>query len=204
MAVQSELSDFDRLPHDRQLEILAEVSRAALPAYPLPSGCSVDLINLSENATYKVEAPDGTRWALRIHRDGYHSDAAIASEIAWLVDLRAQNVVTTPVPVPGHDGELIQKVGHGALPRPRNVVLYEWESGSEPGVGEDLRKPFEVLGEVTAHMHRHVRAWQRPEWFERFTWDFETSLGDTPHWAAGATAWAWTRPRSSCSAKRSI
>ncbi|MCB1471564.1 MAG: phosphotransferase [Rhodobiaceae bacterium] len=182
MAGQNDSFDFDALPHERQLEILADISVAALDSFPLPSGCSVDLINLSENATYKVEAPDGTRWALRIHRDGYHSDVAIASEIAWLVDLRRKNVVTTPVPVPGHDGEVIQKVPHAALPRPRNVVVYEWESGSEPGVNEDLRKPFEVLGEVTARMHQHVRSWQRPTWFERLTWNFETSLGDTPHW----------------------
>ena len=46
----------------------------------------------------------------------------------------------------------------------------------------DLRAPFEVLGEITAQMHIHVRDWQRPADFERLTWDFETSLGATPHW----------------------
>jgi len=175
-------SDFDHLPHDEQLRLLAEVSQAALTSYALPAGCSVGLINLSENATYKVEAPSGQRWALRVHRDGYHSDDAIRSELAWLMDLRAKGVVTTPVPVPGLDGELLQKVPHPAMPRPRNVVLSNWETGSEPGVNEDLRKPFEILGEVTARMHRHVRQWKRPDWFERLTWDFDTSLGDRPHW----------------------
>jgi len=175
-------TDFDALPHDEQLRLLAEVSRAALTSYALPAGCSVDLINLSENATYKVESPSGQRWALRVHRDGYHSDDAIRSELAWLTDLRARGVVTTPVPVPGLDGALIQKVPNPALPRPRNVVLSDWETGSEPGVNEDLRAPFEILGEVTARMHRHVRQWKRPDWFERLTWDFDTSLGDRPHW----------------------
>jgi len=178
-------SDFDSLSHERQLQALAELSRAALGRYDLPAGCSTELINLSENATYKVEAPGGGgRWALRIHRDGYHSDAAIASELAWLTDLRVQSVVTTPVPVPGRDNELIQKVPHPAMARPRNVVLSEWENGVEPGVNEDLRKPFEILGEVTARMHRHVSTWQRPAGFERLTWDFETSLGDRPHWGS--------------------
>ncbi|HEX5932329.1 MAG TPA: phosphotransferase, partial [Methyloceanibacter sp.] len=41
---------------------------------------------------------------------------------------------------------------------------------------------FETLGEITARMHAHVRNWQRPPWFERHTWDFETSLGSRPHW----------------------
>jgi Ser/Thr protein kinase RdoA (MazF antagonist) len=69
------------------------------------------------------------------------------------------------------------------MSQPRNIVLFDWETGSEPGIGEDLLAPFEVLGEVTARMHLHARQWQRPAWFTRHTWDFETSLGDDkPHW----------------------
>lgn len=183
--VATSSSEFDSLPYEQQLVALAELSRAAICLYDLPAGCGTELINLSENATYKVADPaSGRRWALRVHRDGYHSDAAIASELSWLVNLRAHNVVTTPVPVPGLDGEWIQKVPRPAMPRPRNVVLFEWESGIEPGVNEDLRNPFEILGEVTARMHRHVSTWRRPAGFERLTWDFETSLGARPHWGS--------------------
>jgi Ser/Thr protein kinase RdoA (MazF antagonist) len=179
--------DFDAMSHERQLACLAELSRAAVARYDLPPAVSTELINLSENATYKVEdLKSGRRWALRVHRAGYHSDAAIASELAWLVDLRTSNVVTTPVPVAGLDGELIQKVGHPAMRAPRNVVLFDWERGVEPGVDEDLSGPFEILGEVTARMHRHVRDWSKPAYFERHTWDFETSLGERPHWGRWA------------------
>jgi Ser/Thr protein kinase RdoA (MazF antagonist) len=31
-------------------------------------------------------------------------------------------------------------------------------------------------------MHEHVRTWQRPPWFTRFTWDEETMLGERPRW----------------------
>lgn len=177
------MTDFDSLSHDAQLAILLEVAGAATHQYPLPLGLSVKMINLSENATYEVRAADGTRWALRIHRDGYHAKAAIASELAWLMDLRDTGVVVTPRPVKGKDGEIIQMVGHARLPRPRHVVLTEWETGSEPGIGENLSQPFEVLGEVTARMHLHARTWKRPAWFTRLTWDFDTSLGEAkPHW----------------------
>jgi Ser/Thr protein kinase RdoA (MazF antagonist) len=156
------------------LQILAE---AALKHYSVPPNSTVKLINLSENATYKVEAVDGQRWALRVHREGYHSKTAIASELAWLMDLRNTGVVTTPRPVKGLDGELIQVVGS------RNVVLFDWETGAEPAIDQALEKPFEILGEVTARMHLHARSWQRPEGFQRFIWDFETSLGEhKPHW----------------------
>jgi Ser/Thr protein kinase RdoA (MazF antagonist) len=165
------------------LDGLLELARAATRNYDLPDGVTVTMINLSENATYKVEAQDGRQWALRVHRDGYHSRTAIASELAWLTDLRRSGVVTTPVPVKGKDGEPIQIVAHPRLPKPRHVVLSGWESGSEPGIGENLARPFEVLGEVTARMHLHAQQWQRPLWFARHTWDFETSLGEEkPHW----------------------
>ncbi len=177
------MTDFDTLSHAQQLPVLLELAEAATKLYALPDEVSVVLINLSENATYKVASTDGRRWALRVHRDGYHSKAAIASELAWLMDLRASGVVTTPAPVKGRDGEIIQQHSHKRMLRPRNIVLFDWETGTEPGIGEDLSQPFEVLGEVTARMHLHARSWKRPPWFARLTWDFETSLGDdNPHW----------------------
>jgi Ser/Thr protein kinase RdoA (MazF antagonist) len=159
------------------LEALQLVAERALQKYILPSGVSVNMINLSENATYKLEAGDGRKWALRVHREGYHTKAAIASELAWLMDLRSSGIVATPRPVKGINGEIIQEVSG------RYVVLSDWESGVEPGIGQDLTQPFEILGEVTARMHGHARTWQRPVFFTRFTWDFDTSLGEAkPHW----------------------
>ncbi len=174
---------FDALPHAQQLPILLELAHIATTHYNLPSPLNVELINLSENATYKIEAIDGRRWALRIHRDGYHSRAAIGSELSWLIDLRETKVVTTPKPVPGKDGEIIQLAFHNSMSNPRHVVLFEWEQGVEPGIHNNLIEPFKALGEVTARMHAHARQWQRPHGFTRFTWDFETSLGSAaPHW----------------------
>jgi Ser/Thr protein kinase RdoA (MazF antagonist) len=96
--------------------------------------------------------------------------------------LRKEGVVTTPVPVPGQDGALIQEGTHPAMPRPRNVVLFEWESGVEPSEKDHLIEKFEVLGEITARMHLHSQRWRRPGNFERHIWDFDTSLGERPHW----------------------
>ena len=176
-------SAFENLHHVERLNILLELARQATRHYDLPEGLEVGLINLSENATYRVQAPDGRRWALRIHRAGYHSREAIASELAWLIDLRKQKVVVTPAPIPGRNGELIQSLRHPRMAEARNVVLSNWETGAEPNITENLTGPFEVLGEVTARMHLHSRQWQRPAWFTRLTWNFETALGESkPHW----------------------
>lgn len=177
------MSETRELTHQDLLDGLLGLARQAVGRYPIFAHADVRLINLSENATYSVDDPaSGRRWALRVHREGYHSPAAIASELAWQLALKADGAATTPTPVPGLDGELIQIVAHPALPRPRNVVLYEWESGREPAANDAAG--FEMLGETAARMHAHVRQWKRPAWFERFTWDFETTLGSRPHWGA--------------------
>jgi Ser/Thr protein kinase RdoA (MazF antagonist) len=171
------------LTYEQQLPLLLELAEKAICRYDLPEGVSVTLINFSENATYRVEAPDGRRWALRVHRHGYHSKIAIASELAWLMELRRCGIVTTPVPVKGFDGEIIHEASHKHLPGSRHVVLFDWESGAEPIMGVGLSQSITQLGEVTARMHLQSRGWQRPPWFKRLTWDFETSLGDDkPHW----------------------
>ena len=175
------MNAFDDLPHEEKLKRLERVAVRALANYQLPAGAQVTMINLSENATYRVDA-GGQKWALRVHREGYHSRNAIASELAWAMALRRDGAVKTPVPVRGKDGELIQKVGAEGID-PRHVVLFEWENGVEPSEA-DLLGPFEVLGEVTARMHAHARKWKRPPNFERLTWDFEGALGDEGHWGS--------------------
>jgi len=178
------MSEFDELSHEQQLTGLQHLAEASLARFALPAGASARLINLSENATYRIDLPQSPQcWALRVHREGYHTKKAIASELAWARALRQSKAAITPVVVPGLDGEDIQTVSHASLPTPRHVVLFEWESGIEPSEEEhDLRAPFEVLGETAARMHAHVKSWELPQDFERLTWDFDTFLGATPHW----------------------
>lgn len=169
--------------HEQQMAVLDGLALGALSHYDLPDGSTASLLNLSENATYGIAAPDGRRWALRLHREGYHPRQAIASELAWAADLRRNGVATTPNPVSGIDGQLIQSVSHPRLTKPRNAVLFDWETGTEPGIGDDLSGAFEALGEIAARMHVHARQWRRPTWFARHSWTFDTALGpERPHW----------------------
>jgi Ser/Thr protein kinase RdoA (MazF antagonist) len=184
----------DQLAYDQQLMRSQTVAETAMGLYDLPSGSTAVLVNLSENATYRVDDPSTSRrWALRIHRDGYHSKDAITSELAWLMALRDDGGVITPRPVKGANGELVQIVSHPALARPRHIVLFDWETGVEPA--ENDVAVFEILGETTARMHAHARAWRRPPWFERHTWDFETSLGSKPHWGSWRNGVGVTREK---------
>jgi Ser/Thr protein kinase RdoA (MazF antagonist) len=190
------MAALDQLPHEEQVKRLQMIADMAIGRYDLPAASTATMINLSENATYRVEdSLSGRRWALRVHREGYHSKNAIASELAWLMALRRDSAVITPRPITGRDGDLIQVVSHPALPRPRNVVLFGWETGVEPR--ENDVAGFEILGETTAHMHIHARRWRKPISFERHTWDFETSLGSKPHWGSWRDGVGMTAERDS-------
>ena len=174
--------------------VATQLAEQALGLYDLPRNSRVHLVSLSENEIYKVEAPYGRGWALRLQRPGYQSYTSLASEMAWLVALRQDGVVATPVPVAGLNGEWVQTV-RSSESEPRNVVLFEWENGGHPRIDMDLRQCFRDLGAITAQMHAHSRTWRQPDGFDRFTWDFGSALGEAPRWGRWRDALGMTGGR---------
>jgi Ser/Thr protein kinase RdoA (MazF antagonist) len=158
------------------------LAQTASAVYGLDPACQVRLINVSENWTYRIEAPDGSAHALRVHRPGYHTAREIASELDWIDALREDGAVETGHAVAGPGGNRVCQVSTAELGE-RNVVLFEWLSGEmpDPDAG-DLRAGFRTLGAVSARMHAHSRGWRRPDGFQRFSWDYDTTLGAAGHW----------------------
>ncbi|MDQ0503715.1 phosphotransferase enzyme family protein [Xanthobacter agilis] len=154
--------------------------RGALPRWGLGCDADVKLLTISENATFRVTDTAAGPLVFRVHRPGYHSRDEITSELAWIAALRADHVITTPRPIPLTDGALIADIDDGGTTR--HVVAFEFLHGREPAEGEDLVGWFRQLGAIHARLHAHARAWARPEGFTRKVWNFDTTLGDTPHW----------------------
>ena len=168
--------------HGELVARLHRLAQSALPLWGLPAAAAVTLINLSENATYRIDLPEGPPKILRVHRENYHSANAIRCELAWLEALQADGGVVTPPVVPGLDGRKIQTKRSPELARPRHMVLFEFLEGEEPEETQELAGHFEILGEISAKLHIHARTWQRPANFERLTWDYEHMLGANPNW----------------------
>lgn len=170
------------LSHEQTLERLNSLAAESLSLWALPDGASSRLINVSENATYLVQAPGGYKSILRIHRLDYHTRNAIACEIAWLHDLGRHGGVVTPGTIKGKDGEVIQKNGIEGLSGKRYMVMFEFVEGREPDENENLIPSFEELGEIAARTHVHSINWAKPEGFERLIWNTDTVFGRTPTW----------------------
>lgn len=135
---------------------------SALGLWTETDGGRSTLINVSENHTYRIDAPDGPA-ILRVHRPGYQSRDSILSELAWVAALRDR--LPVPRAIPGRDGDLLQELGDG-----RTAVLFAFEPGSEPAEDADLATLFRTLGRCAAIAHDHVEGWTPPEGFVRQSW----------------------------------
>ncbi|MBC8130062.1 MAG: phosphotransferase [Rhizobiaceae bacterium] len=157
--------------------------RGELRHWGLPEATRLRLLTISENATFTAENPeDGSVIVLRVQRPGYHTSAEILAELAWVEALRADSIVETPRLIPRRDGTLLG--AFHADGQTRHVVAFAFMPGREPDPTGDLTPWFQRLGAVNARLHAHSRSWARPEGFTRKTWDFETTVGDRPHWGA--------------------
>jgi Ser/Thr protein kinase RdoA (MazF antagonist) len=179
------MSDFNSLPIERQIELVTGVAKAALEDWGM-SGAQPELLKHRENSVFKIVAPGGKRYAMRVHRRGYHSDLQLVSELQWLDSLRAAGVATTET-VRCSDGSTFTHAFTPELPEGRQCDLLAWVDGEaigsiENGVPLDdatLRIVYRQAGEQAAMIHNHGVTWQPPAEFSLLTWDEDAFFGET-------------------------
>ncbi|WP_170328680.1 phosphotransferase enzyme family protein [Ruegeria arenilitoris] len=138
------------------------------------------LVAARENHVYRVQT-DTRNFALRLHRQGMHSDAALRSELLWIAEL-GTNGVGVPTPVPATDGSYLHLLD-GV-----QVDMLDWLPGrplGSTGTGidhDDRTGIFRTLGREMAKLHEVSDAWTRPDEFARWSWDRAGLLGDAPLW----------------------
>ncbi|WP_409420179.1 phosphotransferase [Pseudaeromonas sp. ZJS20] len=160
-------------------EVVAGLTRMlgeALPSWGVQPAAEIRLLNLSENATFGV-----ADLIIRVQRQGYSSLSEIRSELAWIQALVEEGIIQTARPVSSVSGDMVVQLGAGT-PQARYAVAFTRLPGQEPAPGEALPHWFEVIGGITARMHRHARGWRRPDWFTRKLWNVATMVGEQPHW----------------------
>jgi Ser/Thr protein kinase RdoA (MazF antagonist) len=167
-------------------EVVTDLQRMvtqALPRWGLSTATTVSVLNLSENATFALSDPASAReLVVRVHRVGYSSPEEIRSELAWIEALRRDRVVETATPVAGSDGDLLQTLVSPTGAAARHAVAFARLPGAAPDPAGDAVRWFERLGELTARMHGHARAWVRPAGFRRKRWDLAAMVGPQAVW----------------------
>lgn len=149
----------------------------------------IQLIKRRENAVFRIVDTDGNAYAMRIHREGYHSGKALRSELQWMSALRLSGI-DVPTIVPATDGHPFVMAHVDGLRAPRQVDLLEWIDGrplgtSEGGLGNnlhDIERIYRTVGSIAARLHNQATGWPLPDGFERHRWDLEGLVGEQPVW----------------------
>jgi acetylornithine/succinyldiaminopimelate/putrescine aminotransferase/Ser/Thr protein kinase RdoA (MazF antagonist) len=188
---------------DAYLQPVKRLAQQALSHWNLDDA-GIDVIKHRENTVFKVTAGDGRCFVLRVHRAGYHSDAALKSELTWMRALRDHGI-SVPAVVPTRNGKLFVWVGED--PDRRQCDLFEWIEGRlfndlgrvERGMKVELCERYERLGALAARLHTQAVHWQPPADFVRHSWDENGLLGEQPLWGR-----FWEHPVITPGQKREI
>ena len=182
------MTDFYRLPLAERAERLQALAKTALASWGVED-CEPEIVKYRENAVFRVQAADGHDAVLRVHRHGYHSDAALRSELAWMKALHAEGIDVAAV-IPSATGEWFETVRAEGVPEPRQVDMLTWmpgipigtlEEGLNPAI-HDVHTVFVGVGRLCARLHNQTEAWTLPAGFTRHAWDREGLVGPEPLW----------------------
>ena len=163
---------------------LQTLARGALEHWGLPESANVQLINLSENATFLITPPEGEPAILRVGRPEYSSVREVESELDWIQALARDGVARTARVLHTVDASTVIEAATEELPQPRPCVMFSKVAGSTPDQDQDLAPLFRTLGGVAAQLHAHARAWRPPLGFVRRRWGYDTTVGDRAHWGS--------------------
>lgn len=181
-------ADFYQLTPDQQSQRLAAMARHALSHWQI-SADNISLIKYRENAVFSVHTSNGERYALRIHRPGYHDDDALRSELQWMAAL-ADSGVQVPEVIPTTDQQLMVTVHVPEIPEARQIDLFAWVDGQplgsiEQGLNHDpvqVAKIYHAIGTTAARLHNQASEWSLPTGFKRHAWDLDGLVGEAPFW----------------------
>lgn len=167
--------------HIGAVDDMEALARRAVRQYGIDSVDSVSLYPLTENWTFRIDRDGREPVVLRVYRPGGRPEVEVLSELAWMEAIRERDQSLVPAVITTEDGAQVLEITRQP-PLPACLcVLFECAPGHEPAEHE-LAAWFPTLGEVTARLHRHARAWRPPAWFRRPRWDVATTLGATAHW----------------------
>lgn len=183
------MEHFYALAPEHQALRLTDLAREALRHWGIEDA-SIDLIKHRENAVFSIiDNTAHQRYALRIHRLGYHCDDSLRSELQWMNALTEAGVTTPPV-IPTLTGELFINASNEVIPKSHQCDLLGWVDGEPLGSIESehasdpdsIIDSYRIVGQLAGQLHNQSQTWQRPQGFVRDAWDIDGMIGTAPLW----------------------
>ena len=172
-------------------ETAARTVRGILKIYGFEETSRIELVKYRENHVFRLTRPTGASYAVRLHRQGYRTDAEIETELAYL-DVLADLGLGVPEVVRTLDSDLMCWV-RDESGSDVQIDVQRWIEAARPlgDIAEALEGKeglgaldFRQLGELTARLHRSTAAIGRLPGFQRAAWDAEGLAGEAPLWGS--------------------
>ncbi|WP_166358511.1 phosphotransferase enzyme family protein [Pseudomonas akapageensis] len=181
------MSTFNALSHEQQVAHLHDLACNALRHWE-GEFSEIELVKYRENAVFSARRNDGQRIALRVHRNGYHCENALRSELQWMEAL-AHTGITVPQIIRAQEDRHLIEIHSEKIGEARHVDMLAWLPGATAGTSEhgveadaDVDFLFREAGALAARIHSHSAQWQQPDEFIRHAWDEEGLIGANPFW----------------------
>ncbi|MFL6601195.1 MAG: phosphotransferase enzyme family protein [Steroidobacteraceae bacterium] len=171
--------------HAALLQTLAALVAARWPLIPT----LIQPIKVRENAVFAAHLQDGGKVVLRVHRCGYHSDAALHSERTWMQAL-ADHGIDVPRHVLSKTGMPFESTHIEGFEGKRQIDVFHWIQGEQLGSVEGgfaasagcIGDIYRQIGRLAARVHNQSCAWSAPANFKRHAWDAAGLVGENPWW----------------------
>lgn len=166
-----------------------ELAREALPAYGLPADTVLRLLKQRENSVFALTHA-GTDFVLRVHRQGYHTDAELGRELTFVRTLEHLGLAV-PRFRPTTDGANFVHVGAGHPAGTHQVDLQTFipnsgnfgdEHEAFCGTASTTPDDFEHLGELLARVHNATVESGFAVDAAHPRWDADGLVGDDALW----------------------
>jgi Ser/Thr protein kinase RdoA (MazF antagonist) len=171
-----------------QTALLQELATLVAARWPVEPA-SIQPIKVRENAVFALLLRDGTKVVLRVHRCGYHSDAALHSECTWMRAL-ADSGIDVPRHVLSNSGSSFESAHIEGFEGERQVDVFHWIEGQQLGSVEgglaasagSIGDVYREVGRLAARVHNQACTWTAPANFKRHAWDAAGLAGENPLW----------------------
>ncbi|MFF1505680.1 hypothetical protein ACFVZR_39110 [Streptomyces sp. NPDC058316] len=130
--MRAPVPSFSHLPHAAQLDLLEQLTRAALNKYYGLDGAAVrmEVQQYEDNAVWRVTPPGRSSFVARLSvRDGRPAHQQ-RSEMRWLESLAASHTVAVPEPVTTTGGRYVIPVEVPGHDEPSTLALLHWLPGT--------------------------------------------------------------------------
>jgi Ser/Thr protein kinase RdoA (MazF antagonist) len=156
----AESKGFKELGRQAQVARLRALAGDALARYPIGLE-KLTLLEHGFNTTFRVDARDGRRFALRLNVNSRRSRENVAAEVAWIAALARDTDLWVASPLANTSGEMCTTLPSVELDRDVHAVVFSWLPGRDVGHAPTVDKAI-AMGRAMATLHDHAQQWRLP------------------------------------------